>query len=1134
MRKNFKFMTTMLSLVFCLSAIAFGQESTGSIEGVVKDQNGAVVPNASVTIKNKSDSSNATSTTGIGQGYSKTITTDSNGFFRVLEVPPGAYVVTTAPVAGFGSATYDNVAVVLGKATQLNIAVAPGQSTAVVDVGSVDAPLDTTASEVSTSLSAQKLAMLPKGQDFTTALKASPGTRPDALAGGFSVDGATNAENVFVIDGQDVTNYRNAGINNNNQVPFALVQELQVKTSGFDAEYGGATGGVFSVVTKGGSNDWHGEIGTAYNNIRFLGGNPRPSLLRFTSGTGAAFAETVEYFNQPKNRNVTVNPTFVLSGPILKDRVWFFTSYTPQINDQTTTTTFYTNAPAATRTINAIPSTNGGQDTYHSKVTQEYAFGRVDAQVFSKLRVTGTFLWNPVITDGVIPFSPVAFGSTDAAVNLGTTAQPNIFQGARLRDMQGGRNNANNLTTQAVYTPTQSLVTSFRFNRGFLNQRGNNYAVPSGNQYICSVGNTVTPPVSFPGGCDQGVSSPSTTQNLVEVSVRTTWEGDATYLFNAGGKHQLKGGYQHIGIFNDVARGFAQQVFLAYGDNRINKMPAGTCPASAPSTPNPVAIGGGCLVRFGTVGQGNSTTQAFYVQDRWQPTNRLSLNLGVRLEKEDVPSFNQFPSGYNFGWSKKIAPRIGVAYDLFGDGKTKLYGSYGTFFDRIKFIVAQGSFGGDFYRTDFFDILPTSGPYTNFTTASVVGDFTDPIGGACPTSGFIGSGLSRCQMDFRVASNDPDNDVTEFGGIDGDAKPYEQREITFGIERELNRNYVLRGRYTNKKLLHAIDDAGAIAANGSEIYITGNPGEGLHAEFLKEFGYNEPYFKPERQYHGFEVVLERRLTTNYYFNLNYTYSILKGNYSGLSNTDELTGRATSEYNGLARSDPGVNRSFDLPFIGGTARGLPDSGRLATDRPHVFNAYGAYIHDWTPSKTNSTEFSVFQTFQSGTPQTTTVAFHATTIFDKRGDLGRTPMFSQTDFGVTHRYRLGKDNRFSLVANMNVLNLWNQDKVITLQVSKSNGDVIPGAIPCTSFPQYYSLFPTGCTRPAPTPTNPAALEDAPVNFVPLINDYNKGLLFDPINTYLAGTPTAKNRSLATYGQASRFQGPRSVTFSLGFQF
>src|SRR6185369_8308530 len=125
---------------------------------------------------------------------------------------------------GFGSATYENVQVVLGKTTQIEVTVQPGNATAVVDVGGSDQPVDTTGSEISTSITAQKIELLPKGVDFTSALKASPGTRPDTLAGGFSVDGATNAENSFVIDGQEVTNYNHAGINRNNQVPFQLVQ----------------------------------------------------------------------------------------------------------------------------------------------------------------------------------------------------------------------------------------------------------------------------------------------------------------------------------------------------------------------------------------------------------------------------------------------------------------------------------------------------------------------------------------------------------------------------------------------------------------------------------------------------------------------------------------------------------------------------------------------------------------------------------------------------------------------------------------------------------------------------------------------------------------------------------------------
>ncbi len=295
--------------------------------------------------------------------------------------------------------------------------------------------------------------------------------------------------------------------------------------------------------------------------------------------------------------------------------------------------------------------------------------------------------------------------------------------------------------------------------------------------------------------------------------------------------------------------------------------------------------------------------------------------------------------------------------------------------------------------------------------------------------------------------------------------------------------------------------------DGSEIFITGNPGQGLHKEFLEKGGIKGPYATPRRRYDAMELVFEKRLSNNYYFNVNYTLSRLYGNYSGLANTDELSG----SLNGLNRSDPGVNRSFDLPFIGFLATGGFDDGRLATDRPHVFNAYGAYIFDWLGSKTNSTEISAFQTIQSGSPLTTFIQFgQATTIFTKRGDLGRSPTFSQTDMGLTHRYKFGRDNRFTLVGDFNVLNLLNQDAVLTVQNLLTSGQ-IPRP---TAFPQFFV--------------------NGVENKAALINAYNRGELLGQINTYLAGTPTALSRTRADYGQPNRFQNPRSVRFGFRLLF
>jgi hypothetical protein len=285
----------------------------------------------------------------------------------------------------------------------------------------------------------------------------------------------------------------------------------------------------------------------------------------------------------------------------------------------------------------------------------------------------------------------------------------------------------------------------------------------------------------------------------------------------------------------------------------------------------------------------------------------------------------------------------------------------------------------------------------------------------------------------------------------------------------------------------AIEDAGVRNNAGSEAYIIGNPGSGLHLSLLNQLGYTKAA-TPQRRYDGLEFTVERRLRNNYYFNTNYTYSRLYGNYSGLASSDEA-----------GRTSPGVNRFFDLPHLGFTALGTPDNGRLATDRPHVFNAYGAYIYNWGGSKNQESTFSFFTTAQSGTPQTTTIGYITTSIFTARGDLGRTETFTNTDFLYTHKYKFGRDNRFTAAFDFNVLNLLDEKNITGLFTSKS-------AVTMSA-----STF--GLSEVAAT------------------NAYTGGTLLSSINTYLAGTSTVLNRTDGRYRMASSFQGPRTVR--LGFR-
>ncbi|MFZ0063864.1 MAG: TonB-dependent receptor, partial [Pyrinomonadaceae bacterium] len=747
----------LAAVLLTTCSLAFAQETTGSIEGTVRDATGALVPNITLTITTAKETASGTTTTGAGAGFRRTVTTNEEGSFRVLQMPPGMYDVVTTESSGFGEARYENVAVAIGRTTLLAITVNPGSTAVTVDVSTSDAtPVDTTSNAIQTSITAQKIELLPKGTGFASLLKTVPGTRPESRSGGFSVDGASGGENVFVIDGLEVTNYRTGTLNETYNVPTQLVQEVQVKSSGFDALYGGATGGVVSVVTRAGGNDYHGEVGVQFEIPKF-NGTPNLLLTRFTSGAVANnnFVQTFEYFKPLKAQGTNVFPSANLGGRIIKDRVWFFASYSPQVFETTVDTPYFTNLPAAQRTFIA-------SERYNRTRRYEYAFGRIDANPFNKLRLTGTFLWNPVIEHGSIPttsFTNVSsslFGFQNIpTANYGGSI--GVLRGHEFTDRQGGRQSSNLVTVGGVYTATSKLVFDGRYSRGFLNEKLGNYFVPEVVQ-IFSCG---TPFAAFP--C---TTTGANTITRKDVSVRQSYESSVAYVFNAGGQHELRGGYQRFTIFNDVQSGNSTvgRVSFNYGTS-ITTLIGGNVTAT------PGAVGSGSFRRTGTNGHGSNLSQGIFIQDKYQPTRRLTLNLGIRFEKEDLPSFNDFPSAINFGWGDKIAPRLGFAYDLKGNGKTKIFASYGKFFDRVKFALPRGLFGGDIFLEDYFEIFPGQ-TVANFNINTILGSFTGPS--VCPSTGFIASdALSRCQKNFRVNANEPGASAFLNGAVDPDLRPFQ-------------------------------------------------------------------------------------------------------------------------------------------------------------------------------------------------------------------------------------------------------------------------------------------------------------------------------------------------------------------------
>jgi hypothetical protein len=954
-RQNRGWAGTLLCFLLSLGALlgaatAHAQERTGTITGQVVDVQGGVLPGATVTATNARN--NRVDTT----------TTDGNGRYQFL-LEPGTYKIAFE-MSGFARQELPSIEVLLGRTFPVNATMKVGSLTEAVQVTAESTPLiDARSTMIAHNVTAEEFDRLPKSRTFQSIALTAPSVNSGELEGGFQVNGASGAENSYTVDGV-VTNGLVNGESRQNTV-FEYLQEVQVKTTGIPAEFGGALGGVLSAVTKSGGNRFTGE-GHYYYDGSALQSAPVKRLVLDPVGDQTAFY--VQDDKQDDHRNEFGGS---IGGPIVRDRLFFFGSYSPRMESRTVDYLF-----------------DNGADPGQAKrdITRQQGFGKVS---YSQGRVNlhGSALWTPAKADGTL----LAFDGS--APNAHTTSKdsfaPNLTRGYEA-------NQVNASVVADIMLSNSSFVSA---RAGMFHDRYSDTGIPLTTSYTYQ-----TPNIGLAGVPEnlQGTTGIFNTPRAQITGFDTTKQRfvnlDYNHTFSAGGLHTLKGGFGFRRVQNEIDSFYPGGYVFIFWDREF--------------TFGGVNRGRGTHgyyeVNDRTIGGkvGGDVT-SLYVQDQWTVGDRLTLNVGLRTENERIPSFRPEVQKYaiEFGFADKLAPRIGATYDLRGDGRVKLFGSWGRYYDWTKYELPRGSFGAERWCIHYrgLDTLDLA----NLSLSNMPGPDLWTTPGTC--------------RDRRVPSFQDE--------IDPDLQPMMQDSFSAGLEHQVGRNGVLTAHYVRNDLRETIEDIGFLTAAGDEGYLISNPGKRQASiQFPSgETPLGQPVPRPKRQYDAFELGYTRRWGNNWFGSANYTLSRLYGNYAGLASSDEYntpttgvtSAKAQQQAGTLARPGGNVNRGWDLDELLYDSHGNLDVvGRLGTDRPHVLKLYGAYQFAF------GTQVGAFMYTGSGTPISTYVtSTHAADIFvEGRGDMGRTPVLNYTNLLVSHELAMAGTRRVRL--ELNVLNLFNQ--------------------------------------------------------------------------------------------------------------
>jgi hypothetical protein len=658
-----KYLTRLVLSVCLLASALFGQAEIGgaTLNGTVTDPTGAAVPSAKVTIRN------------IETGLTRSTTTNEAGLYSFNRLPVGAYDVSIQ-AQGFKTARRAGVGLSVGAVLTFDVSLEVGTAQETVSV-TAEAPIvESTRSQTSTTVTEQQVRDLPiNGRNFLDFTVLTPGVVRDPTRGGdLSFGGQRGTANSLLVDGSDANNVffgQTTGRTGTGRNPYSFsqdaVQEFQVNTNGYQAEIGRAGGGVINVITKSGTNDFHGTVFEFFRD-KALNANSWENNRR-----GAP--KRAYHFNQ-----FGAN----LGGPVIKNKLFFFFNYDGQRNT-TPNPVFLTVGPdnADPLSVQGYQSLQKYLSPYSNALNNDVYLGKGDWDISSNQRVSIRYNANRFKGQNFENTGPSSAAEHTGNSNVTTD---NVAGSHTL--ILGSRGV---LETRLAWTRDDEP--------GEANSTAPEAVIRQGGTTVLSIGRN-----SF---------SPRYT------NARTLqWAESLSWI---KGRHSLKFGTDNNfqTIDNFFPGNFSgSYVFNTYADFAAGRPFSFTQAFAGANTDGPLT-------------KPNVNEFAFYAQDSWRVSDRLTLNYGIRYDyfalaqpKVQNPDAGLAAQGLNTARinldQNNVAPRFGFAYKA--TSRIVLRGGYGIFYGRTPSILTGTAFSQNGIQVQTYTLNASTGglpTYPNILSA---------------------------------------------------------------------------------------------------------------------------------------------------------------------------------------------------------------------------------------------------------------------------------------------------------------------------------------------------------------------------------------------------------------------------------